>query len=64
MMMQKVTMIISSINGIDSDPFSEAVYNGLAVRIGSEIPELDYAKDVAGVSFDAHIIVNFYQHFK
>jgi hypothetical protein len=50
--------------GIDSDPLSEAVYNGLAVRIGSEIPELDYAEDDAGVSFNAHIMVNFYQHFK
>jgi hypothetical protein len=50
--------------GIDSAPLSEAVYNGLAVRIGSEIPELDYAEDDAGVSFNAHIMVNFYQHFK
>jgi hypothetical protein len=46
--------------GIDSDPLTEAIYNGLAVRIGSEIPELDYAEDVVGVSFNAHIMVNFY----
>jgi hypothetical protein len=49
---------------IDSDTLSEAVYNGLAVRIGSEILELDYAENVAGVSINVHIMVNFYQHFK
>jgi hypothetical protein len=35
--------------GIDSDPLSEAVYNGSAVRIGSEIPELDYARMMQGL---------------
>jgi hypothetical protein len=50
--------------GIDRDPVSGAVYSGLVVRIGSEIPELDYAEDDVGVSFNAHIMVNFYQHFQ
>lgn len=27
---------------IDSDPLSEAVWSGAAVRVGCDIPELDY----------------------
>ncbi|MDR6124874.1 hypothetical protein QFZ87_004471 [Bacillus sp. SLBN-46] len=37
---------------INSDPLSEAVWFGAAVRVGRDIPELDYTQDSA-VDFNA-----------
>lgn len=48
---------------INSDPLSEAVWSGAAVCVGRDIPELDYTTDSA-VDFNAHKMLNFYQHFK
>lgn len=48
---------------INSDPLSDAVWTGAAVRVGSDIPELDYETSSA-IDFNAHITQNFYQHFK
>lgn len=49
---------------IDSDPLSEAVWSGSAVRVGRDIPELNYEESDTAVNFYAHVMSNFYQHFK